>query len=179
MQQVNLCFGSEHFQSQTSKMLCAPLSSLLLPPRSRGWSSAAGDQSQQITCGPYIKMEGYTICSASLIKRLEKTPRLLRFSVLDIPLCAALYKSLWRNVTWECRSGHESVSVRLSAAALRSAACSWGPNHSDLCMAAVLRLCLCTCASVCQANGFTGDGVGYLLPCVIECNDYRCCVMRF
>lgn len=44
-------------------------------------------------------------------------------------------------------------------------------------MAAVFCLCLCMCACVSQANGFTGDGVGYLLPCVIECNDYRCCVM--
>lgn len=60
-----------------------------------------------------------------------------------------------------------------------------GSKHWDLQMAACLlplfvHVCCVLCAvCVSQANGFTGDGVGYLLPCVIECNDYRCCVMWF
>lgn len=153
--------------------MCAPLS-FLLPPRSRGWSSAAGDQSQQRERGSHIKMEDYTSCSASLIKRPKKISSLLNFSLYST--CAALYKSLWRNVNWECRSGQKSVNV---CGSTEVCLCSRGPTTQICAMAAVLRLCLCTCASVCQANGFTGDGVGYLLPCVIECNDYRCCVMRF
>lgn len=45
-------------------------------------------------------------------------------------------------------------------------------------MAAALFVSVCArVVCVSQANGFTGDGVGYLLPRVIECNDYRCCVM--
>lgn len=86
MQQLILCFGNEHFQILTSKLLCAPLSFFLLAPRSRGWSSAAGDQSQQSKRGSYIKMEDYTSCSAGLIKKRKKTSRLLSFSVLDVPL---------------------------------------------------------------------------------------------
>lgn len=92
MRQVSLRFGSEHFQIQTSKLPCAPLS-FILPPRSRGWSSAAGDQSQQRKHGSYIKMEDYTSCPASLIKRLEKVllrklkkMNLLSFSLFYIPL---------------------------------------------------------------------------------------------
>lgn len=45
-------------------------------------------------------------------------------------------------------------------------------------MAVALFVSVCArVVCVSQANGFTGDGVGYLLPRVIECNDYRCCVM--
>lgn len=181
MRQVSLRFGSEHFQIQTSKLPCAPLS-FILPPRSRGWSSAAGDQSQQRKCGSYIKMEDYTSCPASLIKRLEKVllrklkkMNLLSFSLFYIPLVLRFINRCEK--TWT-----ENVVLDRNVWCLRQ---HWrlpllpGPNHSDLCTTAVLRLCLCMCASVCQANGFTGDGVGYLLPCVIECNDYRCCVMRF
>lgn len=118
MRQVSLHFGSEHFQIQTSKLPCAPLS-FILPPRSRGWSSAAGDQSQQRKHGSYIKMEDYTSCPASLIKRLEKVllrklkkMNLLSFSLFYIPLVLRFINRCEK--TWIC----ECV---MSAAALRSA----------------------------------------------------------
>lgn len=104
----------------------------------RGRSSAAGDQLQQRERGSYMKMEDYTRCSASLIKRLKKISSRLRFSLFYIPL--VLHFINRRNVTWECHSGQKSVNVRR----LRQ---HWGlplqpgPNQSDVCTAAVLRLC--------------------------------------
>lgn len=105
----------------------------------------------------------YTSCSTHLIKRSKKMPNEVFICSVSLPLLRPDHRAadVWR--LWQ----HWGLPLQP------------GPKHSDLCTAVVLRLCLCTCASVCQANGFTGDGVGYLLPCVIECNDYGCCVMRF
>lgn len=67
-------------------------------------------------------------------------------------------------------SSHPPLSISFSMTAV-----SMKPGVQTL--RSPVCICVCTFVFVCRANGFSGEGVGYLLPCVIECNDYQCCVM--
>lgn len=167
--QVSLCFGSEQYKPVNCRVHRSP--SFCRQGAGGGALQLMGNRSRDsmaVTLGWEITQVAPL---AYVIKKLKKTSSLLSLFLVLYSTCPR-FKFAVKKHELKMSSWTETCECATSAAEV--CFCRWGPT-TQICA----RLRLCMFASVCQANGFTGDGVRYLLPCVIECNDYRCCVMWF